>query len=78
MPKVHQRVVKRLVGARRWARRVVGRVPDGKHTNESLNDSLVQEKGRERVVGRVPDGKHTNESLYDSLEGGRGSECGCQ
>ena len=50
--KAHQRVVKRLVGVRRWPRRVAGRVPDGKHTNESLNDSLVQEKGgRRKKVG---------------------------
>ena len=52
----------------------MGRVPDGKHTNESYNDSLVLEVAGERV----PAGKRTNESLNDSLEGGRWSECGCQ
>ena len=52
----------------------MGRVPDGKHTNESLYDSLVLEVARERV----PAGKRTNESFNDSLEGGRWSECGCQ
>ena len=52
---VHQRVVKRLVGVRKGREEAgervcgcVGRVPKGKCTNESLNDSLVEEKGGRR------------------------------
>ena len=50
----------------------MGRVPDGKHTNESYNDSLVLEVAGERV----PAGKRTNESLNDSLESGGGRSVG--
>ena len=46
--KTRQRVIKRLVGARKgrevareWVCGCVGRVPKGKCTNESFNDSLV-------------------------------------
>ena len=57
-----------------WVCGCVGQVPKGKRTNESLNDSLAQEKGgrwpgAKRLVGgrevvgvRVPVEKDTNES----------------